>query len=318
MFIQDRFARPNYLGNHPLLNQRAQVLARQAGPTVGPSTPKDAVQLSDAAQLAGSRTGPQNLMLFGGDRKTAIETLVGSGAKAENPKLGFFKNTLRKIFGGTTTASKRISGEQTIHTKVKNRNFNLKALRLSTKEQNPNGGETVRHVDFATKTPTGKNAQVKDVGSVIAQGTPTRMFEQEHSPAAAGKLGEVKSSYYDPKTGQKFLQTKEIADKISADKAGTLKSSKNKNTLRQIEVLGDDGQADRRYTFDYRTKKVKLDNLGPDGNVTSSYNMSKKTDYFKLVEQLSKTPPSSKPAASTTPVSPAFRNRFEMARVALR
>ena len=162
----------------PILPRNAFLFAQ---PTV--AAPTDSFEPSEAAKLAGLRTPTQNLMLFGGDRKNAVETLIASGAKAENPKLGLFKDVMRKLVGGTKTSSKAISATQTIETKVKVKNFNLKALRLTTKGAGVGNEQTVRHVDFAPTAPTGKKAQVKDIGSVIAQGTPTRLIEQEIKPA---------------------------------------------------------------------------------------------------------------------------------------
>lgn len=240
-----------------------------------------------------SRSGPQTLQLFGGDRKTAIGTLIASGVKGENPNLGFFKNVFRKIFGGTKTRTKRISASQTIATKVKVRNFNLKELRLSTKD-----GATTRHIDFSTRTPGGGTAQVKDIGTVIAKGTPTRIFEQSVQYPSRGQRGKVVNDYFDPKTGRPFLRTTEVAERIEVDKFGTAKSRKNRRTHRQIEVLGKDGKANRRYTFDYARKSVRLENLNPAGEVVNSYALSRKTDFFDTVSRLSRSAPSAKLAAA--------------------
>jgi hypothetical protein len=259
------------------------------------------MQMSDAAQLAGTRTGIQNLQLFGGDRKQAIETLIASGAKPENPQLGFFKNVMRKVFGGTKTSSKQISATQSIGTKVKVRNFGLKGLRLTTKGNNA-GVETRRHVDFKPSKPGGGQAQVKDIGTVIGKGTPFRMFEQEIKRPGGGRQGEIRNSYFDPKTGQKFMQTSEVANSFTTTKLGQVTSKKKKSTDRQIDLLGPDGKATSRYNFDYGTKRVTLQNLNAQGEVTSSYRLSKKTDYFKLVDRLSQNPPSAqqaKPLIST-------------------
>lgn len=248
---------------------------------------------SPAADLAASRTPVQNLMAFGGDRKTAVGTLIASGAKAENPDLGFFKDAMRKIVGGTKTTSKKISASQKISTKVKVKNFNLKALRLTTKGAPVGNEQTVRHVDFAPTAPqNGKTAQVKDIGTVIAKGTPTRMIEQDIRQATPGQQAQVTNSYFDPKSGQRFMETTERANRIETDKMGLTKSHKDKATYRQIEMLGTDGKADQRYVFDYGAKSVRLESLGDDGQVTSSQKLSKKTDYFGLVDRLSMNPPS--------------------------
>lgn len=273
-----------------------------------PAAPKDSFQASEAAQLAGLRSGPQNLMLFGGDRKKAIETLVASGAKAENPKLGFFKNILRKFAGGKTkTVNKPISAEQSITSKVKVKNFNVKDLRLTTQGKREGNHETVRHIDFNPQTPKGKTAQVKDVGTVIGKGTAKRMFEQNIEHPHQGEPGRIKNSYFDPKTGQKFLQTSEVSGHIEKDKFQTWKSHKDRNTYRQIDVLGADGKADQRYIFDYGAKSIRLEGLNDAGEVVSTQKLSSKTDYFKLVNQLSLAPPSSKapPAPQATPAPQA-------------
>ncbi len=233
----------------------------------------------------------QNLMTFGGDRKTAIGTLIASGAKAENPNVGFFGDVMRKLLGGTKTKSKQISASQTIATKVRVKNFNIEELRLSTK-----AGNTTRHIDFNKQNPAGGTAQVKDVGTVIAKGQVKRMFDQTVTRTANGQTN-IANNYYDPKTGQNFLRTNELTNRTDTTKLGTVESDKAKNSLRQLEVLGADGQADRRYTFSYG-KSVRLENLGDKGEVTSSYNLSKKTDFFGLVDRLSLNPPSGQAAAA--------------------
>lgn len=276
------------------MSRNAFMFAEPPAATAAPVGPVESFQASEAAQLAGLRSGPQNLMLFGGDRKHAIETLVASGAKAENPKVGFFKNILRKFAGGKTkTVAKPISADQTITSKVKVKNFHVKDLRLTTKGPKEGNHETLRHIDFNPKTPAGKTAQVKDVGTVIGKGTPKRMFEQNIEHPHQGEPGRIKNSYFDPKTGQKFLQTTEIAGDIEKDKFGTVKSHKDKNTYRQIDVLGADGKADQRYVFDYRARSIRLEGLDDAGQITSTQKLPNKTDYFKLVNQLSLTPPSS-------------------------
>ena len=248
-------------------------------------------------------------MLFGGDRKKAIETLVASGAKPENPKVGFFKNILRKFAGGKTkTVAKPISAEQTITSKVKVKNFQVKDLRLTTQGKKEGNRETLRHTDFNPQTPAGKKAQVKDVGTVIGKGTAKRMFEQNVEHPHQGEPGRIKNSYFDPKTGQKFLQTSEIAGNIEKDKFGTIKSHKDSNTYRQIDLLGADGKADSRYVFDYRARSIRLENLNDDGQITGTKKLSSKTDYFKLVDQLSFQPPSSRVVAAA-PAAPAGGNQ---------
>ena len=238
-------------------------------------------------------TGVQNLQTFGGDRKTAIGTLIASGAKAENPDVGFFGDVFRKLFGGTKTKTKQISANQTIATKVKVKNFNLKELRLTTRE-----GGTIRHIDFNNQKPTGGTAQVKDAGTVIAQGQVNRMFEQSVSRTPSGQR--IENNYFDPKTGQNFLRTTEVSNSIETTKMGTIQSKKQKSSLRTVEVLGTDGQADRRYTFSYG-RSVKLEILDDQGKVVSTYNMSKKTDFGDLVDRLSMSPPSGRQTAT-----PAF------------
>lgn len=265
-----------------------------AQPPTEAAGPAESFQASEAAQLAGLRSGPQNLMLFGGDRKQAIETLVASGAKAENPKVGFFKNILRKFAGGKTkTVAKPISANQTITSKVKVKNYQVKDLRLTTQGKKEGNHETIRHIDFNPATPTGKKAQVKDVGTVIGKGSARRMFEQDIENPHQGEPGRIKNSYYDPKTGKKFLQTSEVAANIEKDKFGTVKSHKDRNTYRQIDLLDGEGKADKRYVFDYGAKSIRLEDLDGSGQVTSVQKLSSKTDYFKLVDQLSNTPPSS-------------------------
>ncbi len=285
--VQNRFVAPSVPKNAFLFAQAP------------PQAPTDSFQASEAAQLAGLRSGPENLMLFGGDRKKAIETLVASGAKAENPKVGFFKNILRKFAGGKTkTSSKQISAEQKISSKVKVKNFQVKDLRLTTQANKEGNKETLRHVDFAPTTPKGKKAQVKDIGSVIGAGSPKRMFEQEIERPGQGEPGRVKNSYYDPKTGNKFLQTSEVAPNLETDKLGQVRSKKSKNTYRQIDVLGADGKADQRYVFDYGAKSIRLETLNDEGQVSGSRKLSKKTDYWKVLDGLSNKPPSSQVAAA--------------------
>ena len=288
----------------PIASRNAFMFAQAPSAPAAASVPAETFQASEAAQLAGLRSGPQNLMLFGGDRKHAIETLVASGAKPENPKVGFFKNILRKFAGNKTkTVAKPISADQTITSKVKVKNFQVKDLRLTTQGKKEGNKETVRHIDFNPKTPTGKNAQVKDVGTVIGKGTAKRMFEQEVEHPHQGEPGRVKNSYFDPKTGQKFLQTTEVAGDIEKDKFGTIKSHKDKNTYRQIDLLGSDGKADQRYVFDYRAKSIRLEGLDDKGQITSTQKLSGKTDYFKLVDQLSLKPPSSQVAPAPAPAA---------------
>lgn len=57
----------------PILPRNAFLFAQ---PTV--AAPTDSFEPSEAAKLAGLRTPTQNLMLFGGDRKNAVETLIAS------------------------------------------------------------------------------------------------------------------------------------------------------------------------------------------------------------------------------------------------
>lgn len=245
-----------------------------------------------------TRSGPETLQLFGGDRKTAIGTLIASGAKGENPDTSFFQDVFRKLFGGTKTKSKRISPTQTIGTKFKVKNFNLKELRLTTQAPGEGGAQVLRHIDFKTQAPTGGTAQIKDIGGVIAKGTPKRVFEQNVQYPAAGRQGKVVNHYFDPKTGQPFLRTTEVADRLETTKLGDVRSHKNKRTDRQIELLNADGDPTRRYVFDYGSKNIRLENLNSQGEVTSSYKLSKKTDFFDTVAQLSQNSPSARAAAA--------------------
>jgi hypothetical protein len=269
------------------LPRHALQFAESAAPQSG-----DAVALSAEAETAGLSSGPDTLRLFGGDRKQAIETLIASGAKAENPKLGFFKNVLRKFAGDKTkTVSKPISAEQTIGTEVKVKNFRLKGLRLSTRSVD---GDKInlRHIDFAPTTPAGRRAQVKDVGTVIGKGRAKRLTEQEVTRPADGKRGRIRNSYFDPKTGQKFLQRNEESPRLEKNKMGTFRSRKSRETERRIELLNAEGKVHQRYTFDYGRKDYRLESLSADGQVTSSEELSRKTDYWKLVNRLSLNPPS--------------------------
>jgi hypothetical protein len=248
----------------------------------------------------------QNLIKFGGDRKQAVETLVASGAKAENPEVGFVKDVFRKLgLGGDKTVSKDISADQTVSTKVKTRNYNLLDLRLTTRGTSAEGHETRRHTDLETDGmgDGGWTAQVKDAGKVIGKGTPTRMFEQNIKHGAPGEQSEITNNYIDPKTGVPFLRTSEQANWIEADKMGTVKSHKNSQTYRQIEMLGANGKTDQRYVFDYANKSIRLEFLDGNGQLTGRRPMSKDTDYWGLVDRLSLTPPSSIPAR---PPSVAF------------
>lgn len=274
------------------------------------------VVLSEQAQQPQGRTNIQNLQLFGGDRKTAVGTLIASGAKGENPKTNFFQNIGRKLFGGTKTSTKRISGTQSINSKVKVRNFNFKELRLTTKGTNAAGAATTRHVDFLPKTPTGQTAQVKDAGTVIAKGQVTRMFEQEVS--RQGGLNKVVSNYFDPKSGAQFLKTTETGNRVETSKMGTIGIDQNRGTDRTIEVLNGEGQTTKKYVFDYGSKRVSLQNLNADGSVASTYRLSKKTNFGKLVEQLSQNSPGSRAARAAfggRVVSGGGGRRFEGARI---
>jgi hypothetical protein len=276
-----------------------------------------AVQLSDNAANPSSRSPVQNLQLFGGDRKRAVETLIASGAKAENPKTNLFQDIGRKLFGGTKTSSKPISATQNIHSAVKVKNFKFKELRLTTQGTNGAGQRTLRHVDFLPKTPTGADAQVRDAGTVIAKGSVTRMFEQEITNPSGGRPGKVVNNYFDPKTGQQFLKTTETAPSLETTKMGTVVSRESRATDRQIEVMNGEGQVTRRYVFDYGSKSVRLQNLDADGGVASTYNLSKKTNFNNLVDQLSKNSPSSRAtlALGMSPVLGGGGRRFEGARL---
>lgn len=301
--MQVPYFRPQVTHNStvsPFVPRNAFLFA-EAPAAAPPAAPSDSFQASEAAQLAGLRSGPQNLMLFGGDRKNAVETLIASGAKPENPKLPWHKNLLRKFAGSKTkTASKQISPEQTITSKVRVKNFNVRELRLTTQGEKNGNQETLRHVDFHRAAPNGKQAQVKDIGSVIAQGQVKRMSEQNITHPGQGEPGRIKTSYFDPKSGQKFMQTSEVSPRIEKDKFGAYRSKKEKTTYRQIDLLNQEGKANQRYVFDYAARSVRLEQLNDQGEVSSSRNLSRKTDYWKLVDQLSTRPPSSQVAAAAT------------------
>ena len=274
------------------LSQLSAVKPQATTPVIAtkPSRPID--PMVDITQPDAPRTNAETLQTFGGDRQTAIGTLIASGAEAENPDVGFFGDVVRKIFGGSKTSSRQISPNQTIATKVKVKNFNLKELRLTTTSDG-----VTRHIDFSNQSPAGGTAEVKDIGQVIGAGQVERMFEQEVGVASDGRR-EITNNYFDPKTGQNFLRTTEVSKKTETTKLGTIKSKKKKSTDRFIEVLGKDGKVDRRYSFDYGSKRVRLENLDDYGNVTSSYKLSKKTDFFDLVDRLSNNPPSERQAVT--------------------
>jgi hypothetical protein len=286
--------------------------AKAPAPKPKEAAPKAAQQQSGAAGASTAGGPAETLKAFGGDRKAAIGSLVASGAKAENPKLGFFKKLGAKIFGGSTTKSKRISANQTINTKVKNRNFQLKRLRLTTESRKPGTDRVLRHVDFHTQAPTGGRAEVKDIGAVIGRGQPRRLIEQEINNPKDGQPGQVKNSFFDPKTGQPFMQTMEVSSKLGQDKTGLVHSKGREGTYREINLLGANGKANRRYVFDYDKKSYRLEHLNPKGEVTGTYKLPRRTNYQKLVGQLSETPPSSRPApkpeAEKNPKKNIFRS----------
>ena len=284
--------------NAAQLPQTAPSAAPAAAPAPAAPAPVDQVQLSSEAP----RTGPQNLMLFGGDRKLAVGTLIASGAKPENPEVGFFKNVLRKVVGGSKTVNKPISANQEITTKVNVKNWRLKDLRLTSEGKDG----TLRHIDFNTTAPNGRRGEVKDVGQILAKGTPKRMFEQEVTPPGRGEPGRIENNYYDPKTGQKFMRTNEVAPSLSTDKFQQVRSKKSKNTYREISMLDQQGNVDQRYVFDYGAKSVRLETLNDQGQVTGTQRLSKKTDYWKTVDRLSLNPPSAQAAAAPpAPAAPA-------------
>lgn len=248
----------------------------------------------------------QNLMLYGGDRKKAVETLMASGAKAENPDLPWYKDAFRALgLGGDKKASKDISAEQTIYSNVRARNFNLLDLRLTSKGTSPEGHETRRHIDLETDGmgDGGWTAQVKDAGKVIAKGSPNRMFEQDIKSAPRGQTSEIDNTYIDPKTGFPFMRTNERSNWIETDKMGQVKSHKDASTYRQIDMLGADGKVNQRYVFDYANKSIRLESLDGDGAVTSAQPLSKGTDYWAVVDRLSLAPPSSRPPAPPSPAA---------------
>lgn len=292
-FSQSRIGRvdPSLLR---LPTEPVRVPPTRSAPPAAPTAPVAQPPMVSISQPQPAQpTGIQNLQQFGGDRKQAIETLIASGAKPENPDVGFFGDVFRKIFGGTKTKSKQISPTQKITTKARVKNFNLEELRLSTRD-----GNTTRHIDFTKQNPAGGTAQVKDVGTVIAKGQVKRMFNQTVTNTAGG--AKIENSYFDPKTGQNFLRTTETTRSVETTKMGTVQSKKASQSFRTIEVLGADGGADRRYTFSYGNS-VRLENLDDQGKVVSSYNLSRKTDFFDMVDRLSLAPPSGR----VTP-TPAF------------
>lgn len=250
--------------------------------------PQARVDLSAEAKAAQRKPG-QALKQAGGDRLQAVQTLVKSGAKAENPKLNIFKDIARKLFGGTTTKTKHISPQQSINTSVKNRNFKLKRLRLTTRDQAPGADQVLRHVDLHPQTPGGGRAQVKDIGTVIAKGEAKNILEQRVNHPKDGQQGEIKNNFFDPVSGRNYLRTYESADRLFTDKAGTVKSGEGANTYRQIDVVNNRGDASQRYVFDYAKKNFVFQNLNSEGEVTNSYNISQKTNYHDLVRKLAET-----------------------------
>lgn len=222
-----------------------------------------------------------NLLTFGGDRKQVVETLIASGAKGENPKVGFFGNVFRKIFGGTTTKKKQIGPNQTLTTKVRNKNFQVKELRLSTRD----GGKT-RHIDFHPG-----EAQVKDIGQVLARGEVKRMFSQDLSRDARGRTV-ITSEYFEPKTGRQFARVTEASRGVDVTKFGTVESEKKSDTFRQIELLGPDGRTSSRYLFDHASRNYRFERFDSNGQVASSYRLSSKMNFHKLVDRLTYRAPS--------------------------
>lgn len=208
-------------------------------PTPLPGPPQTPVRPAPTSTSPAPTPNQVNLLTFGGDRKTAIGTLIANGAKPENPKVGFFKNVFRKIFGGTTTKKTPLGPTQTLTTKVRNKNFGVKELRLSTRQ-----GGKIRHIDFHPK-----GAEVKDIGNLLAKGEVKRMFDQEISRDNRGRTV-IKSNYFDPKTGRQTLRVTEASRKVETTKFGTVESKRKDDTFRQIEVLGTDGSTSARYTFD--------------------------------------------------------------------
>ena len=121
-----------------------------------PPAAQDSIALSQDAQRAGTRTPTENLLMFGTDRKKVIETLQASGAKGENPKLGFFKNLGRKflgLFGKDETETKQVGPDQSLKFKFKLKNYELKNLTLRTEDKE---NRIKRAIDFSTRRPNGK------------------------------------------------------------------------------------------------------------------------------------------------------------------
>lgn len=255
---------------------------------------------------AAGPSGPQVLQQFGGDRlKLVQKALAASGGKApQNPEVPWYGKLLMPFIGDKRkTVSKDFGPDQTVTTKFKVKKFKLDNVRLTTRE-----GLTLRHVDFPNTRPsTGKRGQVKDVGEIIAKGQPTRMFTQEVRRPQNGQQGEIKNTYFDPKTGQPFLKTLERSNQQGEDKFQTVKSLKGKQTYREIDVLGGNGQVTGRYVFDYGQKQQFHQAFDEQGKLTRTTRLPKKADYFKTVDLLSKQPPSSAaPAPQVAVPQPAL------------
>lgn len=260
-------------------------------PVAGPVAPLAAV--ARPAPQRSQLEGLAALQQFGGDRKQALQTLVASGARAENPKLPWFKNVLRLFAGDKSkTVNKAISQKQSLNTKVKVKNFHLKKLRLTTLDHQHGRTTEVRHIDFATRTPKGKKGEVKDIGQILAAGKVTRMVDQYVRKPKDGDKGTIDNKYFDPKTGQNFMQTHEVAQEIEKDKNGTYKSHKNKQTYREINLFDGEGRMDARFVFDYGGGSIRREVFDDQGKVVESTPLGKHTDYWKMVDELSLTPPS--------------------------
>jgi hypothetical protein len=131
------------------------------------------------------------------------------------------------------------------------------------------------------------------------------VFEQEVRRPQAGQPGRIKNTYFDPKTGQPFLKTREFSRKQRETDFHTVRSVKGPQTLREIRVLGEGGRTSERYVFDYGNKRYYHRTYDAQGAPVKTDRLPKGTDYFKTVDRLSHQPPSSRAASS--PGAPASK-----------